>query len=407
MELRLELRTKVHLALLLANSFWGIGAVVGGIGLSSAHPLAFLTIRQTLAGVLLFGCTNICSSFDNDQDASAKNSRKSLNLLLKTKYAKDSFSHYCSKYWKPFALLGFTLFGSNVGFLVGIILAGPVTGSVWQPSQPIIMAYICVMMGWEPWNSMRMTGVALAFLGCICMVLLAPQEEESFQLDESKPKSSTSSTTYWTGNLLLFINCLCDPSFVVISKRLLNSFSPLSITTYSYFISASYMGVSTLVSLLLIPIFESKTSPSSVWISGSIIPPLSAMPALLYFVLFSSSGAYALITWANQHATGTLVMSYTVLQPVSAVFLTLLLLEMKVVPACGSNRKPDDAIICLNPPNWGTFLGMIGVGLGLSMIIVTEPKRSKKISLKATPSVDVAREHLLPRMNANEKLVHV
>jgi uncharacterized membrane protein len=51
-------KAKVHLALLFSNSFWGIGAVVGALGMSTTHPLAFLTIRQYLSGlVLLMGAS--------------------------------------------------------------------------------------------------------------------------------------------------------------------------------------------------------------------------------------------------------------------------------------------------------------------------------------------------------------
>lgn len=368
---RLTETAKAHLALLAANSFWGIGAVVGGIGLSSAHPLAFLTIRQALAGSVLLLGSIIFSPSSTEEDAAAK--------TTKSKQMRDSFSRYFKIHWKTFALCGLTIFGSNFGFLVGILLAGPVTASVWQPSQPILMAFICLIMGWEKLNRLRMTGVAVAFCGCITMVLLAPQEDS--EQDEASAQSSTrSSTFFWIGNLLFFINCLSDPSYVLVSKRLLSVFSPLAVSAYSYLVSAFIMGISTIISIALASTFTSPESPPSVWTTGSIIPPVSALPAMIWFVFFSSAGAYALITWANQHATGTLVMSYTVLQPVSAVLLTVILLGMDLVPNCASQTSSDTSI-CLTPPNYGTFCGMAGVGLGLTMIIITEPKKSSKLNI--------------------------
>jgi hypothetical protein len=222
-----------------------------------------------------------------------------------------------------------------------------------------------------------MSGVAMAFCGCIIMVVLAPQSPEE---KTEEGGQSSSSTLFWIGNFLFLINCLSDPSYVILSKRLLDVFSPLSITGYSYLVSATYMGIATLVSFAVVPMFAT-TAPSSVWISGSIIPPLAAVPAMIWFVVFSSAGASALITWANQHATGTLVMSYTVLQPVSTVLLTVVLLGLGAVPNCESiSSSSDGASICLVPPNWGTVFGMTGVGLGLSLIILTEPKSDKTTS---------------------------
>lgn len=204
------------------------------------------------------------------------------------------------------------------------------------------------------------------------MVVLAPHSPE----EKPEEGGQSSSTLFWIGNFLFFINCLADPSYVIVSKRLLDVFSPLAITGYSYLVSASYMTITTMISLMVAPMI-STAPPSSVWISGSVIPPLAALPAVLYCVVFTAAGSYFLITWASQHATGTLVMSYTVLQPASAVALTIILLWRGAVSDCSSSNTSDGEI-CLFPPNWGTLFGMIGVGLGLSLIIFTEPESSGK-----------------------------
>lgn len=125
------------------------------------------------------------------------------------------------------------------------------------------------------------------------------------------------------------------------------------------------------------------TDPLWVWFHGSMLPPMDALPAMIWFVVFSSAGAYGMINWANQYATGTLVMSYTVLQPVSAVILTVLLLALNAVRDCTDITTASKTATgtCLTPPNMGTFCCMVGVGIGLSLIILTEPKsdgRKKK-----------------------------
>lgn len=252
------------------------------------------------------------------------------------------------------------------------------------------MSFLCVVMGWELWNSKRMVGVAIAFCGCIIMVVLSPHAPEDANIDAAA--SSSKSTLFWIGNLLFVINCLSDPSYVLVSKRLLDVFSPLMVTAVSYFVSATYMGIATIISLLLVTtdgksaINEPNDDPMWVWYHGTILPPMNAVPAMIWFVFFSSAGAYGLINWANQYATGTLVMSYTVLQPVSAVVLTVILLALNAVRDCTDAAAAVNATgICLTPPNMGTFWGMVGVGVGLSLIILTEPKSDGQAKKSDTP----------------------
>jgi hypothetical protein len=247
-----------------------------------------------------------------------------------------------------------------------------------------------------------MSGVAMAFCGCIIMGVLAPQSPKE---KNEEGGQSSSSTLLWIGNFLFLINCLSAAFYVILSKRLLGVFSPLSITGYSHFVSAIYMGIATLVSFALIPMFAA-TAPSSVWISGSIIPPLAAVPAMIWFVVFNSAAAFGLITWANQHATGTLVMSYAVLEPVSAVLLTVVLLRLGAVPNCesiSSTSGSDGASICLNPPNWGTVFGIIGVALGLSLIILTEPSLDKTTTSGKTHKTLSSSANI----SQDEKMLHV
>lgn len=352
----LSLTTNVHIALILANSFFGIGAIVGSLGLADSHPLAFLCIRQALAALILFAVSSIFPSSTIKGD----------NVTAKTLKPRTSIGKFFL-HWKTFSLLGFTIFASQGGFLVGIQLAGAVAAAVWQPSQPIIMAAISILIGWEKFNSLRMIGVILACCGTLGMVIFSPSSSE----DETEQSSER--FLVWIGNLLFLINCLCDPSYVILSKRLFHVYSPILITAWSYVVSAIYMAISTVISLTIV----TPDSTFSSWTTGSIIPPMAAVPALIWFGVFSSAGAYGLITWANQHASGTLVMSYTVLQPVSAVTLASILLLLGT-PNC--DKTHEATVKCLNPPNWGTFCGMFGVFCGLAIVIFTEPTKSKKSS---------------------------
>jgi sulfite exporter TauE/SafE len=105
------------MALILGNSFWGIGAVVGALGLATTHPVAFLMIRQLLAGLLLLlaGASSfaISSPTTVGDDAAAKTSKPTQHLQRKMNL--DSLRLPFKQHWKSFALLGLTLFGSQFG----------------------------------------------------------------------------------------------------------------------------------------------------------------------------------------------------------------------------------------------------------------------------------------------------
>ena len=100
--------------------------------------------------------------------------------------------------------------------------------------------------------------------------------------------------------------------------------------------------------------------------------PSGAYWALAYFIVFNSVVAYAILTWANQFSTGTLVMGYTVLQPVTAALFTLTLLWLDVYPSCTPDVV-DELEPCLDPPGWASLCGMVGIMSGLYLIIRTEP----------------------------------
>lgn len=104
------------MALILGNSFWGIGAVVGALGLATTHPVAFLMIRQLLAGLLLLAGASsfaISSPTTVGDDAAAKTSKPIQHLRRKLNL--DSFRLHFKQHWKIFASVGLTLFGSQFG----------------------------------------------------------------------------------------------------------------------------------------------------------------------------------------------------------------------------------------------------------------------------------------------------
>ena len=71
-------------------------------------------------------------------------------------------------------------------------------------------------------------------------------------------------------------------------------------------------------------------------------------------------------------------MGYTVLQPVTSFIFTLTILYvLHLLPECQQLDVEDQHTICLHKPgNIGTLCGIVGVAFGLSLIVMTEPKKS-------------------------------
>ena len=356
---------RMHSALILANVFFGVGGVVGALGLPASHPLSFALLREFWAGLILLGISIYLqkvalSENVNDFDTQTSKRPSDYSALLYPLLA-------WRVHWKSFALLGVVVFGNQAGFIVGLKMAGPVAASVWQPSQPIFTAAICMALGWEPPQPKRILGITVAFLGCISMVLLKHSNAEQ---DTSTAAHQHNAVRYLMGNALFFGNCLCTSLYVILSKRMLALYPALLVTAWSYnFASLCMLGVTMTAAAL--PGSQAFFCPECsrdepFW---HIAP--GARPALLYYIVFASVGAYGLLTWANQFATGTLVMSYTVVQPCTAALLTTSLLVFGVVMSCHQGLK-DEAQSCLDYPSLGTFCGMLGVFGGLALIIATE-----------------------------------
>jgi len=182
---------------------------------------------------------------------------------------------------------------------------------------------------------------------------------------------------------------------VILSKKALSIFPSVCVTAWSYAFAAVMMAATTLLLSLSDGAMEFLCPDCPHGQSLWHVPP-GAIYALCYWVVVQSAIAYSLLTWTNQHATSTLVIAYSVLQPVVAAALTGLLLIFAVYPSCGveddDDGSGDGAVVgggngndhdtddngehkgtCLKALTWGG-LGALGVFAGLCLVISTEPE---------------------------------
>ena len=337
----------VHTALIAVQIFFGCGSVIGALGLPAFNPLVFALIREVCAGALLVTASVVTTGL----------------------WPWDVRREHVGR----FVLLGMMIFGNQAGFIVGIKLANPVAASIWQPSQPIMTCAICMALGWEPLNSKRILGIFIAFAGCATMVAV-----DATQADSS---GDSSVIRQLAGNILFFINCLCTALYVILGKRMLVIYPALCVSAWSYCYAAAIMAISTLLLSLSSDTMEflCPDCKGSGYASNWRVPK-GSLWALAYWITINSALAYALLTWANKYASSTLVMAYSVLQPVTAAILTALILALGAYSNCkyldDDTDNDDDDRACLEPPGWAD-LGALGVFAGLYLIVTTEPSKEE------------------------------
>ena len=158
----------VHGALVLVQIIFGIGSVVGKLGVSKFNPVLFALIREAAAGPLLVV----------------------LALILEG---------WLIKLWHPtswrFVVGGICLFANQLCFIVGEKLSTAVIGSAWQPSQAIFTVILTLVLCMEQPTVLKIGGVLVACGGAVFMVVWGADV-------------SASGVNGVAGNILFAVNCL-------------------------------------------------------------------------------------------------------------------------------------------------------------------------------------------------------
>jgi len=434
----------VHIALILANSFFGLGSIVGTLGLSTMNPLCFTFVRGVSAGILLLLTSLVYKSVigrhvvpQQRQEQQQQPSEETESFLIATTMEEHNYhsilqsgrGHYKEEYeenyyqllpqnwkdWKLFVILGFLVSIDLGAYIIGLHLAGPIVGSIWQPSIPILTAAISMLLlKLEKAKIWRIVGVLVAFGGCVSMVLLNNNNDHGHDDDDDDNDGNDDNHThaddnllllqvhsrgmFLMGNLLFFSACMCDSCFVLLSKEVLKVYPPLTVTAWCYLLASPFLLVAALASSM-VPSWQAiicpDCRPEEPWDDGSSLLfsvmsiPKDTLPAFIYYVLLMSMGAWGLILWANQYVTGTFVVGYSVLQPIMSTVFVVLLLMFGWVPDCQQqqeelqqvamvgNNDEGGQVSCLDKPGVGALAGMVGIFVGLTLVIQTEPMRDE------------------------------
>jgi drug/metabolite transporter (DMT)-like permease len=214
-------------------------------------------------------------------------------------------------------------------YILGLKLADPVSGSAWQPSQPIFTATLAIIIGYERSSIRKAIGILTAVGGAIFMVL------EPMYLNSEATTEAGSAVDFSerAGHALFFLNCIASSFSYIFSKSLLKRYHPGSVTGWAYAVASVFMLVTTLFVNQTEPLLSFVCSDEDelmrrICIKDAWRIPRSMRLPLFYYVFLGSLLGYFIIAWANQYAKASVVSSYTVVQTLTASGMSALLVAV-------------------------------------------------------------------------------
>ena len=249
------------------------------------------------------------------------------------------------------------LFGTNLGYIVGVKFLGATAAAIWQSSLPVFTTLIALMVGYEQLSILKVVGVSTAFAGCAFLTLFEPPPAvpgHSNASDAGSGAMDASASAQVTGNLIFLLQVVACAAFFVAEKPLLTRWTPLATLAYSYAI-ASFLMLAAGIVINSTPQLLDVVCPDCNGIGWAV--PAQAWLAIAYWVLLCSVGGYFLLTWGNLYVDASMVGVYFTVQPIAAVAAAVCVIALTPAPHYG-----------MTGPGWQD-LGAIGIFAGVSLLI--------------------------------------
>jgi drug/metabolite transporter (DMT)-like permease len=268
----------VHLAMIAVQFFFASLTVVAKFVLPSITPAGIVFFRVTGAA-LAFGLIHRAFVRERVTD------RRDLATLA------------------GLAMLGVVM--NQLLFLEGVKRTTAINTNILVTTVPAFTLAIALVLGRERATWPKIGGIILAAAGAI--YLIGP---DRIRLDP---------TTAF-GNALIACNTASYGAYLVLSKRMLERYHPVTVVTHVFLFGAVIVTPIGLVALRHVDL-------------GDV--PGRALLGLGYIVLCSSVFAYYLSIWALQHTASSLVAMYVYLQPVMTVVAAPLILGERLTARAG------------------------------------------------------------------------
>jgi drug/metabolite transporter (DMT)-like permease len=268
----------VHLALIVVQFLFASLTVVAKFVLPSISP----------AGIVFFRITGAAMAFV---------------LIQRTLVHERVTSRRDLAAMAGLAVLGVVL--NQLLFLEGVKRTTAINTNIMVTTIPAFTLAIALVLKREKATWTKLGGIGLAALGAL--YLIGP---DRIRLDP---------TTAF-GNALIAVNTCSYAAYLVLSKRLLERYHPVTVVTHVFLFGAVFILPFGLVALRDVDLW---------------LVPSRALLGLAYIVLFSSVLAYYLSIWALQHTASSLVAMYVYLQPVMTAAAAPLILGERITARAG------------------------------------------------------------------------
>jgi len=268
----------VHLALIAVQFFFASLTVVAKFVLPSISP----------AGIVFFRVTGAALAFSLIQRLFVRErvtDRRDLATLV------------------GLAMLGVVM--NQLLFLEGVKRTTAINTNILVTTLPVFTLAIALVLGHERATWPKIGGIFVAVTGAV--YLIGP---DRIRLDP----------TTALGNALVACNTASYGAYLVLSKRMLERYHPLTVVSHVFLFGAVIVTPIGLVALRHVDLGE---------------VPSGALMGLGYIVLCSSVFAYYLSIWALQHTASSLVAMYVYLQPVMTVVAAPLILGERLTARAG------------------------------------------------------------------------
>ena len=201
------------------------------------------------------------------------------------------------------ALVGVVL--NQVFFLEGVKRTTAINANILITTIPAFTLGIAIVLGRERASAAKVGGIIFAAAGALYLIGL-----DRLQLD---PASAF-------GNALIVCNTSLYAVYLVLSKRLLERYHPVTVVTYVFLFGALFIAPFGVVALRDVRFADQ---------------PPGVLIGLAYIVVFPSILAYYLSVWALRRTASSLVAMYVYLQPLMTAIGAPIILHERVTARAG------------------------------------------------------------------------
>lgn len=267
---------KVYFLMTLTSLFWGGAFIAGKIGVMEFPPLSLTFFRFLIATIIVFPLMIV---FEKKEWKLKKQDLPNIIVL---------------------GLIG--ILGYHALFFTALKHTTAIDSSMIVATSPLVTFLLASIILREKLGIKRLGAIGLALLGVLVTVT-------NGEIQALKNMSIN------IGNIIMFGAVLCQATYSVLSKKVMERYSPMIITAYSFLVG--------LISLIPFVIADNPaTYLNNVTWKGWL--------SVLYMAIFASAIAFLFQQTSIKKIGAIKTMSFINLVPVFSIILSALILKEKI-----------------------------------------------------------------------------